>query len=283
MFGPMDSGTVPRTVSVDRMASGDHACLGFQDEDDRWEIRAAFTAIGLARGERVLLFTDPGTPPAEAVTRLGAHGVRAADAVRHSALVITPEVPGYDGAAAWTALTNTAHCHGFSGLRVAGDMSWALGPHLDRDRLLGHETAMTPILAGLGLTTICEYDQRRFAASLLDRVRAAHPVCVRPRHGSLRAERSGDTLALRGDADLATRNDFELAVRHAFTAPAGPPYRVDLTRVAFLDARCASVLIRHVASLGPADRVTIRCPRLHARTLRLCGATEVPQLLLEET
>ncbi|MGW2349543.1 hypothetical protein [Actinacidiphila glaucinigra] len=58
----MDSGTVPRTVPVDRMASGDHACLGFQDEDDRWEIRAAFTAIGLARGERVLLLTGPGTP-----------------------------------------------------------------------------------------------------------------------------------------------------------------------------------------------------------------------------
>ncbi|MEU1617299.1 MEDS domain-containing protein [Streptomyces sp. NPDC005722] len=279
----MDSGTVPRTVPVDRMASGDHACLGFQDEDDRWEIRAAFTAIGLARGERVLLSTGPGTSPAEAVGRLTAHGVGAAEAVCHNALVITPEVPGYDAAGAWAALTNTAHRQGFSGLRVAGDMSWALGPGLDRDRLLGHETAMTAILAGLGLTAICEYDQRRFAAPLLDRLRAAHPVCVRPRQDPLRAERSGGTLALRGDADLATRNDFELAVRHAFSAPGGPPSRVDLTRLSFIDARCAVVLIRHVASLGPADRVTIRCPRLHARTLRLCGATEVPQLLLEET
>lgn len=283
MFGRMDSGTTTRTVPVDRMASGDHACLGFQDEEDRWEIRAAFTSIGLARGERVLLSADPGTSPAEAVTRLTAYGVRAAGALRHRALVITPEIPGYDAAEAWTALTNTAHRQGFSGLRVAGDMSWALGPGLDRERLLGHETAMTPVLAGLGLTAICEYDQRRFAASLLDRVRAAHPVCVRPRHGSLRAERSGGTLTLRGDADLATRNDFELAVRHAFAAPAGPPSRVDLTRLSFIDARCASVLIRHAASLGPADRVTLRCPRLHARTLRLCGATEVPQLLLEET
>lgn len=282
MFAPMDSGTTTRTVPVDRMASGDHACLGFQDEDDRWEIRAAFTAIGLTRGERVLLFTGPGTPPAEAVTRLTAHGVRAAEAVRHCALVITPEIPGYDAAPAWAALTSTAHRHGFSGLRVAGDMSWARSPGLDQDRLLGHEAAMTPVLAGLGLTTICEYDQRRFAASLLARVRAAHPVCLRPRHGALRVERTGGTLVLRGDADLATRNDFELAVCHAFAAPAGPPCRVDLARLSFIDARCASVLIRHVASLGPADRVTIRCPRLHARTLRLCGAAEVPQLLLEE-
>lgn len=283
MFGPMDSGTVPRTVPVDRMASGDHACLGFQDEDDRWEIRAAFTAIGLARGERVLLLTGPGTPPDEAVTRLTARGIRAADALRHGALVITPAVPGYDTAAAWTALTNAAHGQGFSGLRAAGDMSWALGPGLDSDRLLGHETAMTPVLAGLGLTAICEYDERRCAASLLDRVRAAHPVCVHPRHGSLRAEHTGRTLALRGDADLATRDEFELAVRHAFAAPYGPPTRVDLTRLSFIDARCASVLIRHAASLGPADRVTIHCPRLHARTLRLCGAAEVPQLLLKES
>ncbi|MDX3076743.1 MEDS domain-containing protein [Streptomyces sp. NPDC088354] len=279
----MDSGTVPRTVPVDRMASGDHACLGFEDEEARWEVRAAFTAIGLGQGERVLLFSGRGTPPAEAVTRLTALGVRASEAVRRGALVITPLVPGYDSASAWTALTDTARRLGYRGLRAAGDMSWALRPGLDRDRLVGHEAAMTQVLAGLGLTAVCEYDQRRFHASLLARVRAAHPMCLRPPSGALHVERLGGTLALSGDADLATRTDFEVGLRHAFGSPAGPPCVIDLTGLGFIDARCAGVLIRHAASLGPADRVTVRCPRLHARTLRLCGATEVPQLVLDET
>ncbi|MFD0549812.1 hypothetical protein ACFQ0X_11870 [Streptomyces rectiviolaceus] len=59
----MDSSSVTRTVSVTRMNSGDHACLGFDDDETRWELRAAYADIGLSRGELVVFFTDRATTP----------------------------------------------------------------------------------------------------------------------------------------------------------------------------------------------------------------------------
>jgi anti-anti-sigma regulatory factor len=294
-FPVMDSGTggtVPRTLSVDRMASGDHACLGFDDDEARWEIRAAFTEIGLHRGERVIFFTDPATTPEETVNRLSELGVRAERALALGSLVIVNETPGHDPAAAagfdpaaraatWVGATDTAHRQGFPGIRAVGDMSWVLDG-VDHDSLVAYEAACTQVFADIGFTVICEYDRRRFAPDLLGRVSAAHPTSVLQRLDALHVEHADGALMMSGDADLATRSEFEFGLREAFAAPAGPPRLIDLSELSFIDAHCAALLVRHTAALDRSARVILRCPPLHARTLRLCGATEVPQLLVIE-
>lgn len=284
------SGTVPRTLSVDRMASGDHACLGFDDDDARWEIRAAFAEAGLHRGEQVMFFTDPATSVEETVNRLSALGVRAGRALALGGLVVVNEIPGYDPvtgfdpearAAAWVQATDAAHRQGFPGIRSVGDMSWVLDG-VDQDSLIAYEAALTPVFADIGFTAICEYDRRRFTPGLLGRVSAAHPTSVLQRLDALHLAYADGTLVLSGDADLATRSEFEFGLREAFEAPSGPPRLIDLTELAFIDAHCAALLVHHAAGLDPAARVVLRCPPLHARTLRLCGATEVPQLFVVE-
>jgi anti-anti-sigma regulatory factor len=285
------SGTVPRTLSVDRMASGDHACLGFDNDDARWEIRAAFAESGLHRGEQVLLFLDPATTAEETITRLSALGVRAARALALGSLVILDNgIPGYDPAtgfdpeahaATWVRATDDAHRQGFPGIRAVGDMSWVL-QGVDHDSLIAYEAALTPVFADIGFTAICEYDRRRFTPDLLGRVSAAHPTSVLQRLDALHIEHADGTLVISGDADLATRSEFEFGLREAFESPDGPPRLIDLTELSFIDAHCAALLVRRTADLDPAARLVLRCPPLHARTLRLCGATEVPQLFLVE-
>lgn len=285
----MESGAVPHTVSVDRMASGDHACLGFDTHRARWAVRAAFTEAGLFRGERVILFVDPGTSPKEAVARLTDHGVPADRAVRDDRLLVVNETPGYDPergfdpesrAATWIQLTEDANVMGFSGLRAVGDMAWALAPSVDHQELIDYETGLTPLFADIGFTAICEYDLRIFPPELMSRVCASHPTEVMQSLDALHVTRTGTILHLAGNADLATREQFDTELRRALRGPGRAPRLVDLTALSFIDAHCATTLIRLAAALPPTARLAVHCPPTHARVLRLCGAGTVPQLTL---
>ncbi|MCM2420269.1 MEDS domain-containing protein [Streptomyces sp. RKAG293] len=285
----MDSGAVPYTVSVDRMASGDHACLGFDSHRARWAVRAAFTEAGLLRGERVILFVDRGTTPGKAAARLADHGVPAAQALRDERLLVINETPGYDPergfdaesrAATWLGFTENASVMGFSGLRAVGDMSWALEPGVDHEELIDYETGLTPLFADIGFTAICEYDRRLFPPELMCRVGASHPTEVLQSLDALHITRTGTILHLAGNADLATREQFDTELLRSLGGPGPPPRLVDLTALSFIDAHCATTLIRLAAGLPATARLAVHCPATHARVLRLCGAGEVRQLTL---
>jgi len=270
------------------LASGDHACLGFDSDEARWEIRAAFAEAGFFRGEQVMFFTDPGTSAQEAVARLSRHGLPAGPAIRDGRLVVINDVPGYDPglgfdpdarAATWVEAADNALREGFMSVRAVGDMSWTMRPGVDHDQLVGYEASLTPLFAGIGFTAICEYDRRLFPAELIGRVTAAHPVSLLHRLDALHLTRSESTLRVAGDADLATREEFDCGLRRAL-GEAAPPSLLDLSALSFIDAHCATTVVRLASGLSPGARLTVRCQPMHARTLRLCGATEVPQLVL---
>ncbi|HEY5835689.1 MEDS domain-containing protein [Streptomyces sp.] len=283
------TGAIPRTVAVERLAVGDHTCFGFESDEERWAVRAAFVAAGLARGERVVLLTEPGVAGGTALGRLAAHGLSAEAAVREGRLAVVTEPPGVDPARGfdaaartgyWVAVAGEALARGFTGLRVAGDMSWAARPGVDRRALAAYETGLTPVFPRIGCTGMCEYDRRLFPAPLLEQVLAAHPLSVLPALGALHASRHGRTLRLAGTADLATRDEFERYLGESAREPArepggGPAHErgldvIDLTGLGFVDAHCARTLLRLAAS----GDLTVECTADQYRLLRLCGAAE---------
>lgn len=273
--GACGTGTISRTVTVDRLTAGDHACLGFDSHEDRWAVRAAFASAGLARGERVMLFTERGVSGGEALGRLAAHGVPADSAVSDGRLAVVDRPPGYDpsrglDAAArtdyWSTATGEALAGGFTGLRAAGDMSWAVEPEVSRDDLTAYEDGLTALFARLAFIGLCEFDRRVFPPAVFRRVLAAHPLSVLPVLGSLHACREGDTLRLAGEADLATRGEFELSLRESARVPGLTV--IDLTGLDFIDAYCARQLLRLPAP------VAMECTAAQYRLLRLCGAAE---------
>ncbi|WP_167828783.1 MEDS domain-containing protein [Streptomyces sp. MZ04] len=293
----MDASSATRTVSVTRMNAGDHACLGFDDDEDRWELRAAYTDIGLSRGEQVMLFTDPATTPAIAAEQLRAAGFPFEEAFHDGQLVVVNEVPGYDPdsgfdpaerARTWVELTEQARHKGFSGLRVVGDMGWAAEPGVDHDLLVAYETGLSPLFAEIGFTAVCEYDRRRFGDDLLRRIRRAHPKKVLHRLGALEVVRTGGELRIAGDADLCTREEFTTALTHALTGSARPitgharPTALDLSELCFIDVHSAALLVRLARGLPRDQRITVRVRRAQSKVIRLCGAAEVPQLVLAE-
>ncbi|WP_327352343.1 MEDS domain-containing protein [Streptomyces sp. NBC_01304] len=286
----MSSSSAAGTLSVTRVTAGDHACLGFDDDEARWEIRATYADIGLARGERVMFFTDPATTAAVAAEQLAACGLPAEEAIAAGRLVVINEVPGYDPesgfdpvarAQTWVEVTNSARREGFSGVRALGDMGWAADPGVDHDLLVDYEAGLTPLFADIGFTAICEYDRRAFDDALIDRMCVAHPKRVLHRLGALDISRTDDGLRLAGDADLATRDAFDTAL-HAVLRVPGAATVLDLTELCFLDAHSAGLLVRLAVGLPEARQVEVRCRPLQAKVLRLCGATQVPQLVLGE-
>ena len=59
-----------RTVGVDRLEPGDHAFLGYDDDEVRWDILSVFTQQGFERGEKVGLLVDVDESPAWVASRV---------------------------------------------------------------------------------------------------------------------------------------------------------------------------------------------------------------------
>jgi hypothetical protein len=68
---------------------------------------------------------------------------------------------------------------GFAGARGAGEMSWALveGRSTVRD-LLEYEAKLNAVLEENPLTTICQYDARRFSGELIMDMLSIHPMMI---------------------------------------------------------------------------------------------------------
>ncbi|MGW7067863.1 MEDS domain-containing protein [Streptomyces sp. NPDC054855] len=286
----MDASSVTRTVSVTRLNSGDHACLGFDDDETRWELRAAYADIGLSRGEQVVFFTDRATTPAVAAEQLSAGGFPLGSALMDGRLVVVNEVPGYDPvtgfdpverAATWLELADKARHDGFSGIRAVGDMGWATEPGVDQELLVEYETGLSPLFADIGFTAICEYDRRKFGEGLLDRVHRAHPKQILRHLGALDIARTGTELRVAGDVDLATREEFDSALARALAGP-DRPCLLDLSELCFMDVHAASTLVRLAGGLPHDHLLAVRSRPEQDRVIRLCGAVDVPQLVLGE-
>lgn len=333
-FLRMNRATAPRTVSPERMTSGDHACLGFDDDNARWKVRAAFAEAGLFRGEQVIFFADAATTTvtdtatARARARATARATTRATATATATTTTTTTAAGVGAGAGagvggathaeetvdhllsqglsaaataldrgqilvlpdwppdWGTLTDNALRNGYLGIRATGDMSWCARPGVGVGpaELVDYEAGLTPVLAGIGVTAICEYDRRLFSPDVLGLVAAAHPASVE-RLDALRVRRTERVLYIDGEADLATSADFEYALR---LGP--PPELLDLTGLTFMDARCAGLVVRLAAAAAVAaggnatarGPLVVRCSPLVARTLRLCGAEMVPQLDVRE-
>lgn len=263
-----------RTVPVERLQLGDHACMEVGDGESPWAVFTAYTRTSLARREKVLLVMDPDDlQDDEVVALLDRGGVGAAEARASGQLSLkrTPQMYLPDGRflkertiAAYRAEVEGAYEEGWAGLRVAADMSWAPKAGLDDDRLLDYEASVATLFADPLFTAICWYDRRRFGRTLLDGMARIHPLRVTdgPGTGTDCVETLRDALSRR---------------------PAAGPTRItlDLRDLCFMEAHCAWQLIDLAGSLPTGSVVTIRCGELLALVLRQLGAYEVPQLTLE--
>lgn len=67
---------------------------------------------------------------------------------------------------------------GFAGVRVTGEMGWALEGLPGTEHLIEYESLVNDVVAEYPCTALCQYDARRFDGHTLFQVLSVHPAMV---------------------------------------------------------------------------------------------------------
>ncbi len=165
---------------------GTHMCLIYDDEEQRLNIISKFIESGLVSRERVGYFADE-TEPERVYEWLEESGVDTSEPRQDGRFqvlaaedVYCPDgefVPekmlgrlraGYDDAIG---------C-GCPGIRVSGEMSWALRGLPGCDRLMEYEALVNDVVSEYPVTAVCQYDARRFDGATILNVHRVHPMMI---------------------------------------------------------------------------------------------------------
>jgi hypothetical protein len=245
---------------VDEVRLGDHVCWIHDDESVALDAVGRFAATGLRLGHKVVCFTDTVTPQ-QFRARLDAALVPTEAAIATGQLRIVPALESYlrdgrlagpDMVASLVDEVDRAQREGYPGLRLAGDMAWAVRTGTGVEELRVYEAALNRLFLDRRVAGMCLYDRRLFPPGQLRGVTAAHLATVPPQVGPawsplLRAYRTSDPpgLRLEGQVDRSNREAFA-AVLDEVTATAGPqrPTVLDVSELTFADVGAAIALVR---------------------------------------
>jgi len=280
-----------RAVGVDRLQPGDHAFLGYADDDTLWEILGVYTQQGLARDEKVGLLVDVDRSTSWVAARVTGGTAAAAKVVQSGQLVVSnaPRFArgGFDAKRMVEGVrrrVDTACAEGFSGLRSASETSLALAPVDHLGQAVDYETALhASLFAGEGkprYTALCMWDERLFGATdAMAEARAVHPLTLLPRLGTLHASISGNRVTVTGDSDLANRTAFDAALLALGALPA-TTLVLEITDLSFFDAYSAGAVLRFAAGLTEPRRLEVHCRGSQRRLLFLLGGRSIRQLAI---
>src|SRR5438046_2905486 len=173
---PARDAVAGRLIPVQCLRPGDHAFVGYGDDEVRWETVTAFVRLGLARGERVLVLPCPDVPTEKVWARIDFPNRSTVRARERGQLVVSSmrELirPDTEFTAArqigrLRAATDRATADGYTGLRAFVDMGWVAALGTEAAAVTRRETGARALFAGRPYTELCAYDRRQFAPAVL--------------------------------------------------------------------------------------------------------------------
>lgn len=156
---------------------GVHICAVVNSEDEQTRLAKRFVASGLGRKEKVIYIA---AKPGPHFLTPFLHGMGYQASPREGFVLLCPAqayLQGgfFDGAAMTRLMEKTigeAFAQGYRGVRLAGEMNWAVAAGVCAKDLLAYETAVDRILQHPGVITICQY-QRAHADMLTPKALSA--------------------------------------------------------------------------------------------------------------
>ncbi|WNV85591.1 MEDS domain-containing protein [Umezawaea sp. Da 62-37] len=284
-----------RERQVGDVGLGGHACLSFADDAEQRRVVTEYLSAGVADGHRVLHFADR-QAPATVLGWLEAAGVDTGSAVARGQLSVVTADESYlaSGRFSSSAMVDALRrevdagvAAGFGGLRVCGEMSWALRGIPGAEELDEYERAVDAVFREGRASAICQYDARLFPPDRLDALDRCHRLSVEqpPLHSSallrlVPAVRSGrHCLRVIGMVDNRTLRHFTAALGTARDWPGD--IVVDMSALRFIDVAGLRDLADTAAHLGGGRRLRIEhlAPAL-CHVVRLVGWDRAPGLTL---
>ena len=248
------------------LASGQHLCALYQDQDERRDMTAAVVRGGLAAGDRVM-YVVPG-PPEVALALLEAGGIETGRPLSGGQLLVRSfgEIYGDPDTmdlarlvAIFRAALSQSLAAGFPGLRITGEMGgdpWLPG---SLEQLIRWERLVSRMLGEVGIGATCQYDQRR-----LDQVAAA---IIAAEHSAVATRGQQLPLALfissapppvlRVEGELDLTNGAALARVVRARLACSPRLRIDLGGVSFADVGSLREIYQIAAGLPAGGQIVL--------------------------
>ncbi|MFJ4716234.1 MEDS domain-containing protein [Streptomyces sp. NPDC088785] len=282
-----------RELAVDAMGHGDHLCLAFADDAEQRRVMTTYLLTGLERGERVLYFADQ-TAPDQVFDWLREAGTDPTAALDSGQLMVTTADESYlaDGPFDADAMVAALHqevteslAAGYTGLRVSGEMSWALRDVPGAERMGEYERKVNDVFAGHAASAICQYDARRFDAATLHAFDQRHPgtVAQQPLHTSsalrlLPSLRDGrQCLRVIGDVDYYYAPMLSSALEKIMSWPGD--LTVDMSALQFIDLAGVRALARTAERLPAGRRLhVVDLDPMLSEVIHIVGWDQIPSL-----
>jgi len=165
---------------------GDHLCLIYRNRQEQLAAVIPFIKHGLERGEKCLYIVDEGTAQ-EVRDALQREGVDVQGCLDSGQLSILTKEDAYvkEGCfdpdkmiALLAESTEAAVKEGYPGLRVTGEMTWALQGLPGSERLIEYEAKLNEFFPSSKCLAVCQYDQQRLDPAVLLDVLRTHPIAV---------------------------------------------------------------------------------------------------------
>ena len=239
---------------------GTHACWRFDDDVAFHTAALEYLAGGLARHERVLYLASRDVDvlrrevtPIGDVDRLVDDGALVLRSLADS----YDEGAGFDPAAqvdAYRELIAEALGDGFSGIRVAADVTTLVATEDARRRFVQYELAVDHVMSTEPMSAMCAYDGRAIGPAVAE-LAAVHPL----HHGCEGAEPAFQAfyddgrLHLAGEVDLDSREVFALVAEVAAWVD-DPDVVIDVAALGFVEARALAQLARRATRLAASGR-----------------------------
>ncbi len=284
------------TGMVGRLQLGDHVRAFVEDADERLELMAQTVTTGLDAGDRVMVFTAA-LPPLGVLAGLEARGLAVGAAARSGQVRVLSAQEAYLPAGRFepprmldslAGHIERATKDGFAGLRLVGDMTWALDESAGVEQLAGYEAQVNQLYMDGRALGVCLYDRHAFSDDLLRQVAYAHPAMTSAGAEAgavplLRIRRTTEPYGVRlaGEADFSNRHALDAALDAALDQQPDPaaPLAIDVAGLRFLDAGTAALLGR-LALKAPSGMHLTAPPRAVERVLDQLGVLQLPQTRL---
>lgn len=172
--------------SLERLTPHHHLCLLYETPEEQFSAVAPFLHIGLCRGEKCLYITDDNSP-ARVLEALSAAGIDTAGAVKSGALAVEGPHELYLGKGCFDPdatldllreAAESALRSGFTALRLAVEMTWALSGAPGAEKFVAFESGFNMLLSRSCMLAACQYDCRRFSPETLRKVLYTHPFIL---------------------------------------------------------------------------------------------------------
>lgn len=255
-----------------------HACWAFDEDDEFAAASLEYLTDGLRAGQRLAYVgSEPVAEQRERLAPLGDVGTMidtgALQLFELTDLYAVGEPVDADAQlATYVAATDAALAAGYSGLRVAAQVTDLVSEPHTREAHIRWESVADRFGSAYPLSALCGYRRTDVPEPLLADLAAVHPATNLPVETvpfHLYAE--DGNLALAGEVDLFSAEDLDRVLELA--CHSGDRISLDLARLDFIDHRGLEILLTHVRRLAASGECSV-----HNRPLvveRLCELLEM--------